>query len=543
MAQAERNTLISGTRITSLGTLASRILGMVRDMAQASLFGMSQGWVPDAFATAFRIPNTFRRLFGEGALAVSFLPVLAAELERSREQAWRLTSVMLALLGVVLTGLVLVIEGVCYLLWLLMGDLPGLSLVLGLTAVMMPYMIFMCLAAQAAAALQALSHFSVPALAPTLLNICWLVAVWFVAPWFAPNREAQAYVVAGAVLVAGALQLGSQLWMLRRLGFRYAYDWPASRAAVGQVLRTVAPMTLGLAITQINTLMDSLIAWGLTAGHGGPERIAWLGSTVRYPLTQGAATSIYYGERLYEFPLAILGIAVATAIYPLLSRHAARGDYRAIGADLTLGLRLVFFLGVPAAVGLVLMAEPLVRFMFEHGNWHGEDTARAARVIACFAAGVWAYCGVPVIVRGFYAHGDRTTPVRIGALMVLLNVSMDLTLIWPLAEAGLAVSTSICAVIQAGLMIVYFARHKAPLGWRALAATALRTVAATALMAAVCLATLALLGTGGGNVQRALRLLVPAAAGGAAYLIAYGLLGGTELRMLWSGVVERQEAG
>ena len=229
---------------------------------------------------------------------------------------------------------------------------------------------------------------------------------------------------------------------------------------------------------------------------------------------------------------------MATAIYPLLSRHAARGDYRAIGRDLSVGLRLVLFLGVPAAVGLVLLAEPLVGFLFERGNWHADDTVRAARVIACFAGGVWAYCGVPVIVRGYYALGDRTTPVRIGALVVVLNVTMDLSLIWPLAEAGLAVSTSVCAVIQAGLMLVTFARYKTALDWRALLVTTLKTVAATALMAAVCLAVLAQFGPGGGNVHRALRLLIPAVAAGCAYLAVYGLLGGAELRMLWSGTVE-----
>ena len=139
-----------------------------------------------------------------------------------------------------------------------------------------------------------------------------------------------------------------------------------------------------------------------------------LGSAVRYPLKAGAAASIYYGERLYEFPTAILGMAVAVAIYPLLSRHAARGDRRALGADLTLGLRLVLFLGVPAGVGLVMLAQPLTRLFFEHGQFTAADTARLSRVVACYALGVWAYCASTVVVRGYYALGDRLTPVKVG---------------------------------------------------------------------------------------------------------------------------------
>ncbi|MCP4516437.1 MAG: hypothetical protein GY824_14565, partial [Delftia sp.] len=218
---------------------------------------------------------------------------------------------------------------------------------------MMPYMLFICLAAQVAATLHACSRFGVPALVPTVLNVCWLVAALLIAPRFAPDREAQAYVVAFSVLIAGVLQLGVQLPLLRRLGFRFDYNWPASRDAVRKVVLAMGPMVLGLMITQINTLLDSLIAWGLAQAPEGPSHIAWLGG-VAYPMQQGAAASVYYGERLYQFPLGLLGIAVATSIFPLLSRHAARGDRRQLGADLTLGLRLVLFLGIPASLGLIM---------------------------------------------------------------------------------------------------------------------------------------------------------------------------------------------
>ena len=535
----ERHPLIRGTVVTSLGTLASRVLGMVRDMAMANFLGMSGGGVMDAFVTAFRIPNTFRRLFGEGALAASYLPVLSAELEQSRAAAWRLASVTMTWLALLLTALVAIAEGVCGLVWLVWGDLPGMGLLLGLTAVMMPYMLLICLAAQAAATLQALSHFSIPALAPILLNVCWLIAIGWVAPRFAPSPAAGAYVVAVAVLVSGVLQLAVQLLMLSRLGFRYDYHWAASRKAIGEVLRAMLPMTLGLAVTQINTLVDSLIAWGLAAAPDGSQRIAWLGSAVRYPLTQGAAASIYYAERLYEFPLAILGVAVATAIYPLLSRHAARGDHRSLGSDLTLGLRLVIFLGIPAGVGLMILAQPLSRLLFQHGRFTGEDTIRASRVVACYALGVWAYCASAVIVRGYYALGDRLTPLRIGAAMVGLNISLDLLLIWPLAEAGLAVSTTVAASIQVLILMRLFSRQKAPLGWPELAATTVRTLLATAVMAAAGCAAIAMLPARPGLAGQIAAVLVPFAASAAAYVGTYCCLRGQEVRMLLSGVVNR----
>jgi len=433
MAQSQRHPPMAGARVTSLGTLASRILGMVRDMATAALLGLSHGGVMDAFVIAFRIPNLSRRLFGEGALAASYLPVVSAELEKDRAGAWRLVSVGLTWLAILLVVLVVLAEGLCGLVWLVWGDVPGVALLVGLAAVMMPYLLFICLAAQVAATLHALSRFTVPALVPAVLNLCWIVTAWLVAPRLTDDKQAQAYLLAVSVLVAGLLQLGIQLPALRASGFRFDYNWAASRAALGQIVRAMGPMVLGLTITQINTLADSLIAWGLAAAGGPAQQIAWLPGGLHYPMRQGAAAAIYYGERLYQFPLGILGMAVATAIFPLLSRHAARGDRGKLGHDLTLGLRMVLFLGVPAGVGLILLADPLARLLFQRGEFTAHDAARTARMIACYATGVWAYCALPVLVRGYYALGDRMTPVRVGLAAVGLNLALNLLLVWPLA--------------------------------------------------------------------------------------------------------------
>lgn len=481
-AETDRQQLFAGIRVTSFGTLASRLLGMLRDMATAALFGLSGGGVMDAFVIAFRIPNFFRRLFGEGALAASYLPVLSQKLEEDRAAAWQVASVVLVWLSVVLAAVVVVAEACCLALWRLEGDRPGMTLLLGLTATMMPYLFFICLAAQVSGTLHALAHFSTPALAPTLLNICWLVAVWLIAPQFPLSKETQAYVLAVAVLTAGVLQLAAQLPILWSLGFRFDYNWSASREAVWRIVASLVPMVLGLAITQINTLCDSLLAWALASADNSPAPVPWLAGAVNYPLQPGAVAAIYYGERLYQFPLGLLGMAVATVIFPALSRHAARGQHDRLADDLTLGLRLVLFLGVPASAGLVLLSDPLARLLFEHGEFTAGDASRVARMIGCYGLGVWAYCALPVMVRGFYALGDLRTPVKAGLAAMIVNLLLNLALLWPLAEAGLALSTSVAALFQLTLLLGWFARRFGSLRWRELTGTLLKTLSATAAM-------------------------------------------------------------
>jgi len=331
------------------------------------------------------------------------------------------------------------------------------------------------------------------------------------------------------------LQVGVQIPVLRRLGFRFEYDWAASRTAVVQIGRKLAPMLLGLAVTQINTLTDSLIAWCLAASPEGATTIGWLGDAVAYPLKQGAAAALYYGERMYHFPLGVLGLAVAAAIFPLLSRHAARGDRRRLGRDLTLGLRLVICLGVPAGAGLILLAEPLTQLLFERGHFTSDDTARTARMIVGYAIGVWAFCALPVVVRGFYATGDSATPVRIGVWIVGLNLALNLTLIWPLAATGLAVATSVSATVQVLALMTAFSRRGSPLDWPALAAAAVRTLVCTAVMMAAGYGVLQWVwqfAPGSAWWDELARVGLPFVASVAVYGVLHRLLGGRELGML-----------
>lgn len=529
-----RHPLITAARATAAGTLASRILGLVRDRATAAVLGMSGTPVADAFVLAFRLPNLFRRLFGEGALTASYLPVFTKQLESDRRKAWKLASVLFTWLTVLLSGLTVVGELALLLVALAGRSSPNLLLLLKLSAVTMPYLMFICLAAQISATLQSLSRFSVPAWTPTILNVCMIGAAYWVAPRFTGDREAQAFVLAVAVLIGGVLQVVVQWPSLRAEGFRFDYDVPAAIGNLRHIGRLLLPMLLGLAVTQINTFSDSVIAWVFEAHSGEPEVISWLGG-VRYPMQQGAATALYYGERLYEFPLGLIGVTLATAIFPLLSRHAARRERRQLAADLTLGLRMVVMLGMPAGVGLIVLAEPLVRLLFESGNFTAFDSARAAGTTVCFATGVWAYCAAPVVVRGFYALDDSRTPVRVATWMVALDLTLGLALIWPMAEAGLALSTAISAAVQLAVLLGLFTAKYAALHWRELIATIIRSLVACGLMAATCYFALKWFPSGAHLSTKVLRVGVPVLVGSFAYLAAYRLLGGREIMMLWSG--------
>ncbi|NOX53627.1 MAG: hypothetical protein GXP27_04165 [Planctomycetes bacterium] len=255
--------LFAGVRLVSSLTLASRVLGLLRDMGMAAVFG--NGAVLDAFTVAFRIPNLARRLFGEGALSTALIPVFLRESERGGpDRAWRVASSVVTVVGVLLAGGVILAETI---LWAATKLIPcGIEarLLMGLAAVMLPYLLLICAAAQLGAVLQALGHFTWPALLPIILNVGWIAAIWCVTPHFT-TPEAKVYALATTIVGLGLVQLVAPWPTLRRFGFRYRFDWSSTRESVTEVMRTMFPIVLGLSITQLNTLCDSLIAWGFSA--------------------------------------------------------------------------------------------------------------------------------------------------------------------------------------------------------------------------------------------------------------------------------------
>ena len=454
-------------------TFLSRLLGLVRDAVLAACFGMST--VTDAFWIGFVVPNLFRRLFGEGALTAAFIPVYSQLVQRDRVQARRFAWACVAMLLALLAGVTLV--GEFFLLWMLRyqyGD-EASSLAIRLTMLMLPYMPMICTVALLGGILQVHHRFGPAASAPVVLNVVMIASALIAVFWYGSGDQPRAgiWYIAGGVVIAGVIQL---LWVggaaLPEVSLGSSFS--GTSKALRSVAVTMAPMALGLAIFQINTLLDSLIAWGLSADTENESTFVFWGRHFTYPIQSGAVTALQFAQRLYQFPLGVFGVAVATAIFPALSRAAAStrattrtqrasdGDnpsQDAFGAILQQGLRLTVFIGLPASVGLILVRVPLARLMFERNQFTMQDSIRVAVILAGYASAVWAYSMTHVVTRAFHAVRDARTPLRISLGMVGANFVMNLTLVWHLGAAGLAWSTAICAMGQVTVLLLAVRRY------------------------------------------------------------------------------------
>ena len=259
-------------------------------------------------------------------------------------------------------------------------------------------------------------------------------------------------------------------------------------------------------------------------------------------MNRGAAAATYYGERLYMFPLGLIGIATATVIFPLLSRHAARGQLDQLGRDLTTGLRLVLFLGIPASFGLHLLAEPIVQLLFERGEFTHQDTLRTAVMIRGYAVGVWAFCVIPVVVRGYYALSDLKTPVGVGIVALLANLALNFALMWRFSEAGLSLATSAAAILQLGLLMLFFSRAETQLSLGELGKSAGATLLLSVLMWGVglWLANWVESPKNASEIHRIIRVLVPLFGCVIVYLAAATLFRSREMRELVQGMLRKK---
>jgi putative peptidoglycan lipid II flippase len=463
----------AGVRTVSGLTLASRVLGLGRDLITVRMFGDTL--VGSAFAAAFAIPNLFRRLFGEGALSAAFLPAYS-KLARSDPAAARaLARLTLIRLALVTGVIMLAVEVVLGTIVVLVPSDGSRTLSLGLVMATMPFMPLICTAAILGGMLQAHGRFAPWAAAPIILNVC-LIAVGL--GYFAGGRGDPvpwAFGLAGAAVLSGVLQVVWSLAALRAHTAPIAGPAPDVRVEGREMLRRFVPAAIGLGTLQINALVDTLIAmWPV-----------WVGPTLLgrvYPLDEASNAILFYSQRLYQFPLGVFGIAVATVAFPALSRAA--DDPSAFVGTLRRGVRLSLFIGIPASVGLWLVGEDLVRTLLTGGDGFTDDgVVRAVAVLTGYAAAVWAYSMNQILVRAFYALGDTATPVRIAALFVGVNLVLNLVLIWYFREAGMAWATAVSAIGQtAALAIALRARRSAePLLDRAM----IRSIGKMLLAAAV----------------------------------------------------------
>ena len=508
-------------RTVTLLTFLSRITGLLRDAGLSRVFGAAG--TMDAFFFAFMIPNLFRRLFGEGALAAAFLPVYS-RLERDDPAlARQLASMTIALMVIVLGVVTLAGEA---LLFVFSASQDHGNLAVWLTMIMLPYMPMVCVVAILGAMLQVHGKFGPAAAAPVILNLLIVAAaigfdlVLGASDSAATEKQRLAHVglVASSVVLAGVIQVVWALWALRGHEW-WVRNYIGARMHMRVVLRQLAPMILGLGVLQLNTFFDGLLASYPTV----------VGDTIfgyDYPLEIGANATIGFAQRLYQFPLGVFGIAIATAIFPLLTRQSESLEH--FTATVRRGLRLTIYIGLPASVGLMLVREPLTAVILEGGDFTPENTQRVARVLLGYAPAIWAYSMIHVLTRAFYARGDSKTPAVVAVMVVALDLVLNCTLIWtPLKEAALAWTTSISSVVQVLLFVWIMRRHAIKPVGREVVMSWIRTILATLVMAAVVWAVAGLFDDRGAAVDDAsrwssqlLKLAALVISGGAAFLVA-----------------------
>ncbi len=423
--------LLKALATVSAMTLLSRILGFARDAIIARAFGA--GAATDAFFVAFKLPNLLRRLFAEGAFSQAFVPVLAEYKNRRGEEATRVlvgrvaTMLFVALMGV--TAL-----GVLGAPLIVLISAPGFAaspdkfqLTVDLTRIVFPYILFISLVSLSGGILNTFSRFMVPAFTPVLLNVAMILAAALAAPWFAQPVLALGW---GAFL-GGILQLGLQIPALKKLGLLPRWDWAPKDEGVRRILMLMGPAALGVSVSQISLLINTVFASFLATGS-----VSWL----------------YYADRLMEFPTGMLGVALGTILLPSLAKHYADDDPGEYSKLLDWGLRMTLVLAAPAALALGMLAVPLIATLFLYGEFTPHDVEMTRQALVAYSIGLLGLILVKVLAPGFYARQNIKTPVKIAIFTLLATQAMNLAFIWQLKHAGLALSIGLGACLNAGIL-------------------------------------------------------------------------------------------
>jgi putative peptidoglycan lipid II flippase len=449
--------MIRGFRQIAVLTALSRVLGFIRDITYSHFFGANA--LLDAWLIAFKIPNLPRRLFGEGAASASLIPVYSHELQRDKAGAKQLVDTVLTVLFVVLAGFVMAGEILVWLYYSFFAATGETKLILSLSSALLPYMVFVCIAAILGAVLNVHSHFAVPAATPIVLNAFIICSIPLASWAMKISTRQQLFFVAAAVLVAGIGQIGMHIPPLRASGVFIKPGWSVRTEAFKKILVMIAPMILGLTVTQINTLLDDIVAWCLSGSAEKGSSFVLFGQTLMYPLRRGSVSHLYYAQRLYQLPLGIFGISLATAIFPVMSKFAARKDFSELAKTVSKGLAATAFIALPSTVGLIAVAKPLISAAFQHGRFSREDTSMVVWPLLFYTLGLCGYFAQQVMGRAFYSMQESKTPVKSALLAVAVDFILNLTLVWFLGTGGLAGSTAICSYLQVIFLLVLFQRY------------------------------------------------------------------------------------
>ncbi|WP_017939095.1 murein biosynthesis integral membrane protein MurJ [Zestomonas thermotolerans] len=487
-------------------TMLSRVLGFVRDTIIARVFGA--GMATDAFFVAFKLPNLLRRIFAEGAFSQAFVPILAEYKTQQGEEATRtfvayvagLLTLALALvtaLGILAAPVVVWISAPGF-----VAEPEKFALTVELLRVTFPYILLISLASLAGALLNTWNRFSVPAFVPTLLNVSMIVFALFLAPYFDPPVMALGW----AVLAGGLAQLLYQLPHLKKIGMLVLPRLNLRDSGVWRVLRQMGPAILGVSVSQISLIINTIFASFLVAGS-----VSWM----------------YYADRLMELPSGVLGVALGTILLPSLAKTYANADRQEYSRLLDWGLRLCFLLVLPCALALALLAEPLTVSLFQYGRFTAFDAQMTQRALIAYAVGLLGIILVKVLAPGFYAQQNIRTPVRIALFVLVLTQLLNLAFIIPLKHAGLALAISLGACVNAALLyrgLRQRGMYVPQPGWGKFL---LKLLVAVAVMCVVLYGVMQLLPawSEGGMAERLLRLGLLVLAGALAYFATLAALG------------------
>ncbi|MDR5610175.1 MULTISPECIES: murein biosynthesis integral membrane protein MurJ [unclassified Arsenophonus] len=499
------NLLKSLAAISSM-TMFSRILGFIRDAIIARFFGA--GAATDAFFVAFRLPNLLRRIFAEGAFSQAFVPILA---EYKNQQGDEATRTFIAYVSSLLTLILAIVTlaGILAAPWIIYITAPGFTdtpdkfdLTVRLLRITFPYILLISLVSLAGAILNTWNRFSVPAFAPTLLNISMIISVLLLAPYCEPPIIALGW----GVFAGGILQLLYQLPYLQKIGMLVLPRISFRNSGVWRVLKLMGPAIIGVSVSQISLIINTILASFLQSGS-----VSWM----------------YYADRLMELPTGVLGVALGTILLPSLAKSFSTGDHKEYQRLMDWGLRLCFLLALPCAIALAILAEPLTVSLFQYGNFTAYDAVMTQRALIAYCVGLMGLIVVKVLAPGFYSRQDIKTPVKIAIITLILTQLMNLAFIGSLKHAGLALSIGLAACFNA-LMLYWQLRRQAifsPLaGWGKFL---LKLIAALIVMVAVLLLLLNFMPPWeqGNMLMRITRLLLVVFAGAMSYFAALFIFG------------------
>lgn len=475
--------LIKSTGIIGAAILSSRILGFIRDIIFAKLFGTNI--FAQAFVVAYRLPSMMRDMVGEGATDAAIVPVLTEQSHKaSKEEYWEIAHVILNLLLVAL--MVVTVIGVIFAPWLIRIIAPGFmkdplkfDTAVSLSRMIFPYVIFLGMIAYSKGVLNSFHHFTAPAFAAVVLNVSIILSLLFLCPVYGING-----MVAG-ILIGGLFQVLIQVPPLYSRGFRLEKRFNLVHPVARKVLKLLLPRVLGSAVYQMGVLIDTVLA-----------SFSWI-------VGAGGVAALYYANRLIQLPLSLFAIALATAALPKMSAEVARNDMEKLKGTLVFALDTVFMIMIPAAAGLMIMSGPIIRILFQRGEFSEYSTMITSSALFFYAAGLVAYSGIKILVNAFYSMGDTATPVRTASISLGINLLFNLILMWPLKVGGLALATAIAATCNFFMLYGKLNRRLGDIGTEAILGSLGRICGATFVMALVAFAgrTFLEIGPGGAVVK------------------------------------------